>query len=433
MKIIIAATPFSSHITPIAGMAQMLVSAGHEVVGYTGSKLQAAIERTGARFHPLPKAVDFDLRDVDQTFPERRKHTAGIETLLFDLNAIFIGPMAEQYRELKALLAAFDADVVISEHFFYGAVPMLFMPRKQRPALIGLGITFLALPRQDGAPHGPALPFTTDPAIRAIYEAEATPSARAVVEPLQKLYLAELARLGIDAGETRFDDAHASLADAFWQSTVPSFEYPQAAVNPRVKFIGAVPAIQSGVPLPEWAGDIAVFDRKVLITQGTIANGDFSKLVAPSIKAFANEPDTLVIVTGGGRDIPDLGFDLPANTRIASYLPFDWLVPQVDLLITNGGYGTINQALAAGVPIIVAGTTEDKSEVSARIAWSGVGINLETERPTSEAIREAAHQILDRDRSYINRAREFALEFKEYDSRTIILDTLAGVVPALQK
>ena len=40
------------------------------------------------------------------------------------------------------------------------------------------------------------------------------------------------------------------------------------------------------------------------------------------------------------------------------------------VLVTNGGYGTVQQALAHGVPIVVAGATEDKPETAARIAWS---------------------------------------------------------------
>ena len=36
-------------------------------------------------------------------------------------------------------------------------------------------------------------------------------------------------------------------------------------------------------------------------------------------------------------------------------------------MLTNGGYGGVQYALAHGVPLVVAGDTEDKPEVAARV------------------------------------------------------------------
>ena len=55
-------------------------------------------------------------------------------------------------------------------------------------------------------------------------------------------------------------------------------------------------------------------------------------------------------------------------------------------MITNSGYGGIQQALAYGVMLIAAGKTEDKAENGARIAWSGVGIDLKTDSPTPTSL-----------------------------------------------
>ena len=53
-------------------------------------------------------------------------------------------------------------------------------------------------------------------------------------------------------------------------------------------------------------------------------------------------------------------------------------------MVTNGGYGGVQIALSYGVPLVVAGTTEDKPEVAARVAWSGAGINLKTATPAPQ-------------------------------------------------
>ena len=80
---------------------------------------------------------------------------------------------------------------------------------------------------------------------------------------------------------------------------------------------------------------------------------------------------------------------LPANARIAPFIPFGALLPHVDVTITNGGFGGVQFALAHGVPLVVAGATEEKPEIAARVAWSGAGINLRTKTPSPEQIRAA--------------------------------------------
>ena len=116
----------------------------------------------------------------------------------------------------------------------------------------------------------------------------------------------------------------------------------------------------------------------ILVNQGTVAT-DPSELLQPALAALAGE-DALVVAVTGGRDPSELGL-VPANARVERFIPFERLLPHVDVLVTNGGFGAVQLALAAGVPIVAAGQTEDKVEVSARVGWSGVGINLRTQTP----------------------------------------------------
>ena len=47
------------------------------------------------------------------------------------------------------------------------------------------------------------------------------------------------------------------------------------------------------------------------------------------------------------------------------------------MFVTNGGWGGVLAALAAGVPVVVApGTAADKPEVARRVARSGAGVDL---------------------------------------------------------
>ena len=117
----------------------------------------------------------------------------------------------------------------------------------------------------------------------------------------------------------------------------------------------------------------------VHVSQGTVANDDLEELVLPTMRALADH-HVLVVVSTGGAPVDALG-PLPPNVRAAEFLPYGELMPKVRVFVTNGGYGGLHFALGHGVPIVVAGDTEDKMETTRRVEWSGVGINLRTGRP----------------------------------------------------
>jgi hypothetical protein len=62
--------------------------------------------------------------------------------------------------------------------------------------------------------------------------------------------------------------------------------------------------------------------------------------------------DVLVAVATGNRPPQSLGLaDVPANARIASFLSSPELLPKTAAMVTNGGYGGAQMALASGVPL----------------------------------------------------------------------------------
>ncbi len=186
---------------------------------------------------------------------------------------------------------------------------------------------------------------------------------------------------------------------------------------PQVYFIGAMlPEAPTEFEPPGWWGE--VIDKKepvVLVTQGTVAT-DAEQLFAPTLKALAGE-DVLVIAVGvTSEDLGAIG-EVPANASVEAFIPFKPLLPHVDLYITNGGFGGVHYALANGVPIVSGGTTEDKPEICNRVAYSGVGINLKTNKPTPEQIQEAVKRMLSEPR-YRQRVRELQAELAQHDAPT---------------
>ena len=51
------------------------------------------------------------------------------------------------------------------------------------------------------------------------------------------------------------------------------------------------------------------------------------------------------------------------------------------MCVTNGGYTGVTTALHHGVPLVQAGSTEEKAEIGRRVAWSGVGVRIRWHAP----------------------------------------------------
>ncbi|CAK7233003.1 hypothetical protein SCUCBS95973_008446 [Sporothrix curviconia] len=169
---------------------------------------------------------------------------------------------------------------------------------------------------------------------------------------------------------------------------------------------------------PPWWDEMLAHPRQkvVHLTQGTIAtNTDL--LVKPTVEALEDRNDLLVIITGKNVDdmfresglgesvaaevtaesplAEDARTARPANVRTAAFVPHLRLLSHVGVMVTNAGYNGVLAALSCGVPLVCAGRTEDKADVSSRVAWSGAGIDLATSAPTAAAVRAAVLRIVD--------------------------------------
>jgi UDP:flavonoid glycosyltransferase YjiC (YdhE family) len=173
---------------------------------------------------------------------------------------------------------------------------------------------------------------------------------------------------------------------------------------------------------PEWWPDVERAGAVVHVTQGTFDNTDLDQLIAPTLEALADRDDLLVVVATG-RSGQRLAGPIPANARVADWLPYSALMPHVGAMVTNGGYGGVQYALSQGVPLVVAGETSDKAEVAARVEYTGVGIDLGTSTPSAAAIGAAVDRVLGDDRY-----RSAALGMRRAIELTTPIDAIANVI-----
>jgi UDP:flavonoid glycosyltransferase YjiC (YdhE family) len=356
--------------------------------------------------------------------PELKNTPPGPQWLRISLERVFVDSVRPQHEGIREVLRDFPADAIVADDMFFGVLPMLLGPRSKRPPIVVCGTSVLHWRREDGAPVFSGLP----PAITKVqfdeYAAIARDYDRIVNQPLALRLNQVLAGLGIGAVHVPLLESVVELADVDMQLSVPGFEFPRA-MPATVNFVGALPIIPDQAPLPSWAHELDGSRKVVLVTQGTVANHDFNLLVAPTLAALANERDVLVVATAGGRPIDAIPGPIPGNARLASYLPFKWILPKTDAFVTNSGYGSVNQAMSFRIPLVTAGQTEDKAAVNARVAWSGVGIDLATNQPSPEKLREAIRTVLDKP-NYRARASLMAEKFAGIDTRSEILRIIAA-------
>lgn len=426
MKILFASTPATGHLNPMLAIANILIADGHEIAFLTGTAFRARVESCGARFFPLPPGADFDLRDILSVVPELKSIPPGPEWLRVACERIFVDAIPAQNQGLHESLEHFQADIILGDDMLFGVLPMLLGPREARPPVVLCGTSFLHWARDDGAPNFLGLPPATTEEQRQQYATIAGEYDATVDQPVLRSLNKVLQPFGVRPVTIPLFHSVIELADAYLQLSVPSFEFPRKFPS-TVHFVGTPPIIRDQVPLPPWAHELDGSRKVVLVTQGTVANHNFGLLVGPTLAALANEPDVLVVATAGGRPVDAVPGPIPSNARIASYLPFEWLLPRVNVLVTNGGYGSVNQAMSFGIPLVTAGMTEDKADVNARVAWSGVGVNLATNEPTPEALREAVRTVLDRP-AYRMRASRMADEFAGIGTRSAILRIVKRLV-----
>ncbi|MGH1587142.1 nucleotide disphospho-sugar-binding domain-containing protein [Methylobacterium phyllosphaerae] len=418
MKILIAATPLTGHVNPLLAVGRAAAARGDDVLVLTDPAFRSKVEAAGLRFTAYAD-------DHAATFRETAL-PAGPERYRREFQRRFVDPMPIQAAALRALIAAEAPDAIVAGSMFLGVLPLLLDPGP-RPPIVTVNVSILFLDRPDHAPVGLGLPPARDREDRVRYATLKAGMDAAFVNPVRSYTDARLAQLGLPPLPASLPHSVVVLPDLFLQPTVPGFEYDYGALPPGLRFIGLLEPPTPPAPLPDWWPELerasAAGKPVVLVTQGTLANADFGELVEPALAALADWDDLLILTTTGGRPVDALRGPVPANARVATFLPFRDLLPRVSVLVTNGGYGSVSQALAAGVPIVSAGLTEDKAEVNARIGWSGVGLNLGTNTPTPDALRTAVSRVLE-EPGFRQRAGAMRDAFAARDAMASILTAL---------
>jgi MGT family glycosyltransferase len=421
-RVLIATMPAAGHVGPLVPLARELVRRGHVVAWYTGAAYREKVEAAGAVLHPHVHAPDRDVAAMDAQYPERAR-LKGIAKFKFDIREVFIAAVPGQVADLEDLLDEVRPDVIVAEPGMAAAASVI--EHRHGIPWATCGISAFAMKSEDTAPFGLGLRPAATPLGRARDRLLHKLVDRTLYRDVDRDYRAMRATLGLPPTHDGVFEATLS-PHLYIQPTVPSFEYPRRDLAPQVRFVGPLlPSAPAEFEPPRWWNEMQLDGRPVvLVTQGTVAT-DPRELLLPALEALRDEPVQVIAVTGG----PDPA-DLPAapeNARVERFVPFAALMPHVSAMVTNGGYGGLHYALAHGVPLVVAGASEEKPELVARVNWSGVGIGMRTQRPSPSRLRRAVRSVLD-EPSYTARALQLQAEMAGHDGPALAADLVEGLV-----
>ncbi|KHN51382.1 N-glycosyltransferase [Pectobacterium fontis] len=415
------ATP--GHVYPLLTIARYLVEQGNDVTLFSGALFREQAEAAGVGFIPFSAEIDFDYRHLEQHFPQRGMLPPGNAQMALALKDFFAAPIPLLDRQLRDALTKSNADLLMVENCFYGVLPLLLS--ESRPPVIAIGVTPLSYSTRDSVFYGPRIPPKLLPPDLS-HEQLVDEETRRLMNEVQHAFNLAMVQSGGKPLERPFMDTLIGHCDRFLQLSTTEVEYRRDDLPHSVRFVGPLSHHVAAERVPQWW---APDDSRplIIVSQGTLANVDLQQLIGPTLRALADLP-VRVLATTGGRAVDSLQASLPENARVVSFLSYgDWL-PTASIVITNGGYGSINSALKDGVPLIVAGVGEDKQEGAARVVFAKCGINLQTSTPSEEQIKQAVIEILE-DPGYARRATWIKADYARYDAFALINAEVNALCP----
>lgn len=430
---LLCAPPMHGHVTPVIELARGLLARGAEVTVLTGRRYEDTVVRSGITFAPLPAEADYDDSDLEEWLPGRQA-VKGLRAMRNEMIGMFARVLPGQWRAVQALLASQRFDGIIGDATFTGLAPYSSRPAAERLPVIGVSPIPVVMSSVDTGPFGMVLPPAKTVLGRLRNRALNAFLLRWPLKPIGVAVDQALAEVGEPPTTVSFSDWPYVSYDRLFQLSIAELEYPRRDLPDTVRFVGPMrPRYRVRNGVPDWWEDLDSDRPVVHVSQGTMDNRDLGRVIVPTLRALADE-DVLVVAATGGRPVEDvvraMGGRLPANARVEEYVPYDELLPKTAVFVTNGGFGGVQRALAAGVPLVVAGATEDKPEIAARVQWAGYGIDLRTGTPTPEQVRGAVRRVLADD-GMQRRTEVVSDRMNELpDPVAVIWDTLAELATA---
>ena len=352
-RVLFVVPPLTGHVNPTVSVARALAARGHEVAWAAHPGTVRPLLPPDAHILPMPERVDAaHAADV----ADKARAVRGAAALKF-LWEDFLIPLA---RSMRPALAAAVAD--------------------WRPALLVVDQQAVAgglVARAAG------LPWATT----ATTSAGLTDPLAAL--PQVKRWLGDLvAELEREAGLAPAGDGGELSPHRVIAFTTPALVGPAERFGPHYRFVGPSVSDRPEATAFPWA---ALGPRpRVLVTMGTVNVDASTRFYATAVAALADQPLQVILVAP-----PERVGALPANVVCQRYVPQLALLREVDAVVCHGGHNTVCEALAQGLPLVIAPIKDDQPIVADQVVAAGAGLRVKFGRVTAPELAAAVRRVLD--------------------------------------
>ncbi|MFI9388424.1 nucleotide disphospho-sugar-binding domain-containing protein [Kutzneria sp. NPDC052558] len=352
MRVLFTSWAGATHYFPQVPLGWALQAAGHEVRVASQPALAPVITQSGLTAVPVGRDVDY---------AELVKEKVG------DLPIVRAAPnWRDRHRgktaQAHAVFAAL-ADAMVDE--------MLEFARWWRPDLVVFDPTTYAGPLVAAALGVPAVRNLWGPDLMYRFDGFAGEALRPLAQRLGLDGVDTLGAMTVDPCPPRVQ-----IATDYWRQGMRYVPYNGPGVMPR--WLLAEPPTRP----------------RVCVSWGTVLGGlGQNVFLAPRVvRAIADlDIEVVLAISPAHREL--LG-ELPPQVRVVESLPFHMLLPTCDLMISQGGGGTILTSLLNEVPMLVIPQLPDHAFHAKCLVDSGAGASILEEDATAERIVEQVRAML---------------------------------------
>jgi UDP:flavonoid glycosyltransferase YjiC (YdhE family) len=349
-------TPARGHLFPLVPILDELRSRGHEIA-----------LRTLASQVSLMRERDFDAAPISarvEAITQDDWRAGNSRAALARSVGVFCARAEYDALDLQQAIAKERPDAVIVDINSWGGLAAA-------EAWGGAWATFcpypLPLRSSDAPPFGPGLPPARGPMGR-LRDSILRPL---VLGTIEKMMLPGVNNIRSGLGLPLLG----ALDDLFRRPplllylTAEPFEYPRSDWPKSVVMVGPCAWDPPEQP-PVW---LTKMTQPVVLVTTSSEFQDDGRLIQTAFDALAGEPVAVLATLPAG---DPARFRVPANARLEPFVPHSAALDRAVCVITHGGMGATQKALARGIPVCVAPFGRDQLEVARRVEVAQAGTRL---------------------------------------------------------
>lgn len=353
MRCLFVVPPFAGHINPTVAVAAELTARGHRVA-WCGPAEVASLLPPGADLYKTSGAPDGGYADLHARWADQR----GVPALRFLVEDVLV-PLARAMRpDVDEAVRDLRPHIVVSDQqAFAGAISAEL--------------------------HGVPWATSATTSVEFSRPFEGFPKVHAWVRD----------RIGDVATEAGLDD---DWDPRFSPHLVLVFSTPALAgrdtdAPKHHRYVGPAFGARPAPAHFPWER-LAADRRRVLVSLGTL-NREAGTRFYPAVAAATRDlADRVQVVMAAPRGLLDAS---ERHVLVREFVPQVDLLPHLDAVVTHGGHNTVCEALAFGLPLVVAPIRDDQPLVAQQVVAAGAGVRVRFGRAHVPEIRQAITDVLD--------------------------------------